>query len=49
MEDSIQGHVTALASTLIPAQCVLAEICCSVTSITPKSPVPGHLAQVTMS
>lgn len=52
MEDSIQGHTTALASTLTPAQHMLAEIGCSVTSVTPKSLVPGTVAlrhQVTVS
>lgn len=44
MADPIQGHTTALVSTLNPPQYVLAEIFCSMTSTTQKSLVPGDVA-----
>lgn len=44
MADPIQGHTTALVSTLNPPQYVLAEIFSSMTSTTQKSLVPGDVA-----
>lgn len=44
MADPIQGHTTALVSTLNPPQHMLAEIFCSVTSAAQESLVPGDVA-----